>query len=71
MAAFGAAWYMGWLQRIVVYVEETKEELRRCSWPSWEELKGSTLVVFICMAIIGIFTFVVDFVFAALVRNLT
>jgi len=41
-------------------VQETRVELEKCSWPTWEELKGSTLLVFISIALLGIFTVVVD-----------
>ncbi len=35
-------------------------ELHKCSWPSWEELKGSTVLIAICVALLGLFTFVSD-----------
>jgi preprotein translocase subunit SecE len=69
--AFGVLWYTGRLARLTAYVGETSEELKKCAWPTWDELKGSTVVVFICILILGVFTMVVDFIFAALVRNLT
>jgi preprotein translocase subunit SecE len=61
-------WRKGLLLRLSNYVQETKEELKKCSWPSWEELKGSTVVVMISIFLLGAFTFVVDrilFVFVA------
>jgi len=62
-AAFGWLWYVGHLKRLVGYVQQTKEELRKCSWPSWDELKGSTVIVFIAIGILGGFTVLVDQVF--------
>jgi preprotein translocase subunit SecE len=62
-AAFGWLWYAGHLKRLVAYVQQTKEELKKCSWPSWDELKGSTVVVFIAIGILGGFTVLVDQVF--------
>jgi preprotein translocase subunit SecE len=41
-------------------VQQTKEELRKCTWPSWDELKGSTVVVAISILILGVFTVAVD-----------
>jgi preprotein translocase subunit SecE len=62
-AAFAFAWYKGYLVQLRTYVAQTREELRKCTWPSWAELKGSTLVVGISIVILGLFTVVVDQVF--------
>ena len=57
---FGLLWWQGQLQRITVYVQETREELKKCSWPTWEELKGSTLLIAIAIVLMGVFTYVID-----------
>ena len=57
--------------RLSNYVGETREELRKCSWPTWNELKGSTVVVMISIAILGGFTVAVDLLFTMLVRWIT
>ena len=67
-AAFAYAWWKGYLLRLSNYVALTREELRKCTWPTWEELKGSTVVVTISIALLGIFCYVVDTVFYYLVR---
>ena len=59
---FGIPWKNGQLVRLNTYVGETKEELRKCTWPTRDELKGSTLVVIISVAALAAFTVVVDFV---------
>jgi len=59
---FGILWKNGQLVRLNRYVGETKEELRKCTWPTRDELKGSTLVVIISVAALAAFTVVVDFV---------
>jgi preprotein translocase subunit SecE len=41
-------------------VQETREELKKCTWPTWEELKGSTVVVIVSVGLLGVFTVVVD-----------
>jgi preprotein translocase subunit SecE len=61
LAIFGVLWYQGYLIKIRNYVAETQEELKKCTWPSWDELKGSTLLVMVTMALLGLFTIVVDF----------
>ena len=61
-AIFGVLWWQGQLKRLADYVQETKEELKKCTWPTWDELKGSTVVVMVSILLIGVFTVVVDFV---------
>jgi preprotein translocase subunit SecE len=62
-AAFAYLWWQGQIKRLAAYVLETREELRKCSWPTWEELKGSTVVITISIALLGLFVFVVDQIF--------
>ena len=64
---FGWLWKTGQLARFATYVSLTREELRKCTWPSVEELKGSTVVVTISILLLGAFTVVVDRVFTLLV----
>ena len=68
---FALLWWSGNLARLTTYVQETKEELKKCTWPSWDELKGSTVVVMISVAILGLFTVGVDVVLAFFVRWMT
>lgn len=68
--AFAFAWRKGYLLRISAYVAETREELRKCSWPSVDELKGSTLVVLITIALLGVFVVTSDFVILKFVRGI-
>ena len=57
---FGLLWWQGQIQRLAVYVAETREELKKCSWPTWEELKGSTALITIMIALLGAFVVIVD-----------
>jgi preprotein translocase subunit SecE len=68
---FGVLWRKGQFQRVTTYIQETREELRKCTWPSWDELKGSTVVVMITIVLLGAFTVGVDFIVALLVRWMT
>lgn len=67
---FFVLWYKGYLVKIRQYVEETKEELRKCTWPTWDELKGNTTVVMITMALLGVFTVAVDFILSQFIKLL-
>jgi preprotein translocase subunit SecE len=68
---FAWLWRAGHLMRFTTYIQQTREELRKCTWPSWDELKGSTVVVAISIVLLGGFTVFVDFVFMMLVRWIT
>jgi preprotein translocase subunit SecE len=58
---FGYLWHKGYLARFADYVKETREELKKCTWPTWEELKGNTAVVTVSILLLGAFTVGVDF----------
>ena len=68
---FGILWRRGQLLRLSNYIQETREELKKCTWPTWDELKGSTAVVMISIILLGCFTVGVDFVIALFVRQIT
>ncbi|NJN71038.1 MAG: preprotein translocase subunit SecE [Nitrospira sp.] len=70
-ALFAVLWFTGNLAKLRNYILETREELRKCTWPSWAELKGSTVVVVISTVLLGGFTVGVDVVVAYLVKALT
>jgi preprotein translocase subunit SecE len=59
-AIFGYLWWQGQLARLTLYIQETREELKKCSWPTWQELKGSTTLIAISIALLGAFTVAVD-----------
>ena len=63
LAVFAFLWWQGHLKRFADYVALTREELRKCTWPTWDELKGSTVVVMVSILLLGGFTVAVDWVF--------
>ena len=67
---FGVLWRKGQIARFADYIKETREELKKCTWPTWDELKGNTAVVMISILLLGVFTVGVDFVLALVVRGL-
>jgi preprotein translocase subunit SecE len=60
---FGVLWRKGYLVRLTAYVQQTREELKKCTWPTWDELKGSTVVVAVSIVLLGGFTVLVDQIF--------
>ena len=65
LLAFGALWYFGYIARLNVFFKETWHELKpgRCSWPTWTELRGSTVLIAVTIALLGVFVSVLDLIF--------
>ena len=70
-AVFAILWWKGVLMRISNYISETREELRKCSWPSWAELKGSTIAVTITIVLLTLFTVAIDRLLFVFIRLIT
>jgi len=62
LAALAIAKKAGWLDRIRVFFLQTREELLKCSWPSPDELRGSTWMVLAAVGLLGLFTFLADWI---------
>jgi preprotein translocase subunit SecE len=62
-ALFAYLWWQGQIRRFATYCQETWVELLKCSWPTWGELRGSTVLIAICIALLGVFTTVLDLLF--------
>ena len=62
-AVFGFLWWKGHIMRLNRFVAETKAELKKCSWPTVQELKGSTVLVIMATALLGVLVVILDLVF--------
>jgi preprotein translocase subunit SecE len=60
---FAVLWWKGYLLQISNYVQQTREELRKCTWPTWDELKGSTVLITASILLLGAFIVATDFIF--------
>jgi preprotein translocase SecE subunit len=62
---FALLWYKGYIASLKLYFQETWQELKpgRCSWPTWNELRGSTVLIGVTIVLLGAFISVLDFVF--------
>ncbi len=67
---FAFLWQQGYLARIATYVKETRDELRKCAWPSREELWQTTVLVALVFAGIGVFTVSIDLLVSTFVKSL-
>jgi preprotein translocase subunit SecE len=48
------------MQSFQRYIRDVIAELRKVTWPTWEELKGSTMVVILFSIIMGFYIFIID-----------
>jgi len=62
LVVFALLWRQGAFLRLSGYFHETKDELWKCTWPTWDELMGSTVVVIVSVGILGGYTMGVDYV---------
>jgi len=51
---------VGWYKRMVTFVQEVIAELKRTTWPKWDEVRGTTTVVIIAVFIFALFLWAVD-----------
>ncbi len=56
---------------IRIFTGETISELKKASWPTMLELRDSTIVVLVAIAILGTFVAVADFSLANVVNLFT
>ena len=57
------------MSKVTSYIKESYTELvEKVSWPSWEELQDSVVVVMIAALIIALIIFVMDFGFQSVMN---
>ncbi len=56
------------IERIKLFLSETRTELKKVTWPTRQELKESTIVVIVSTFIVTIFVGVVDQVISRIIR---
>ena len=68
--SFGLLWKFGYLTRFANYVGDTRDELKKCAWPSREELRETTVMVIVTVGILAVFLLVSDWAILRVVRLL-
>ncbi len=54
----------------IQFFRQVKQEVKKVTWPSKKEVMRATVMVLIIVAIASTFFFLVDMVFAAIVRSI-
>jgi preprotein translocase subunit SecE len=60
----------GWPQQTRTYVEEVKAEMKRVSWPTWQQVRATTGVVIAAVFLFAAYFFVVDAAVSSLVQKI-
>ena len=62
-----------WLGRVVDFLRDVQGEIRKVTWPTWEELKKATtvIVIFVILLglVIGLMDSILQFVFVTAVAK--
>ena len=58
------------MNKVLSFLNEVKAELFKVTWPSRDELIGSTIIVCLLVAILGLILSGMDAVFSSLIRSL-
>ena len=56
------------IKKIKDFMNGVQFEMKKVSWPTWDELRGSTMVVLGLSLMLGIFLFVIDFFLSRIVN---
>ncbi|MCB0516603.1 MAG: preprotein translocase subunit SecE [Chitinophagales bacterium] len=58
------------MEKLKIYFQESYHELMyKVTWPTWEELQSSTVLVLVALGIFSLVIFVMDFIFGANPEN--
>ena len=64
-------WKAGQLVRLAAYVRETREELKKTSFPSSNDVKNTTIIVIVNVIFFAIYLFLIDRAWTYLLDGLT
>jgi preprotein translocase subunit SecE len=57
---------LGFAGRTVSYLREVRTELGKVTWPTWDDLRKSTVVIILFVIAIGILIGILDWIFSKL-----
>ena len=58
------------IKKMRQFFSDVQFEMGKVSWPTWEELKGSTYVVITVSLLIGVFLFFIDIILSRIMNVL-
>jgi preprotein translocase subunit SecE len=58
-----------WPAQTRTYVEGLREEMRRVTWPSWKQVRATTIVVIVAVFAFAAYFYLVDIVFGQMITR--
>ena len=55
---------LAFAQRSAAYIHDVRVELRKVSWPTWDDLRKSTGVIIVIVIIVGVIIGIMDLIFS-------
>ena len=59
------------MSRIRRFIDEAWSELKKVTWPTREQVRNLTVLVFVISAVVGVYITVFDLIFTEVVRIVT
>ena len=56
------------IRKIIDFIRESRDELKKVTWPDREEVTGFTMVVIVSVVIVSMFLWVVDLMLMQLIK---
>jgi|TARA_B100002003_G_scaffold216547_1_gene216141 preprotein translocase subunit SecE len=56
------------MNKIKKFFSDVKFEMKKVSWPKWDELKGSTFIVISFSILISVFLFFIDRILSTVIQ---
>lgn len=56
--------------RLKGFYSDVRSEMKKVTAPSWKEVRGTTVVVLVTVAIFGVFFYIVDFLLSQIVDTI-
>ena len=63
-------WFVRTWNKIRKYFRDTKSELKKVSYPSLKQVRNNTIIVLLCVLIVGIFVWIFDAVATLVIQGL-
>ncbi|HEK84851.1 MAG: preprotein translocase subunit SecE [Candidatus Saccharicenans sp.] len=59
-----------WYKRFINFLKDARSELKKVTWPTKQEVYGTTLVVIIAIFFFGFYLFFVDILFSWIITQI-
>ncbi|HLJ45684.1 MAG TPA: preprotein translocase subunit SecE [Bryobacteraceae bacterium] len=60
----------GWPAQVRDYITELQMEMRRVTWPSWKQVRATTIVVLLSVFAFAAYFYVVDSIVASIINKI-